>query len=133
MNPVVFDTSALLTFLWREPGHELVAQALAQDNGTVSAVNLAELCAKLVDRGFPDVEIDALVADLGLNISPMDATQAKASALLRNTTRSRGLSLGDRACPALAHALGAVALTADRPWLDLDVGVDIRCVRPDKH
>lgn len=31
--------------------------------------------------------------------------------------------------------IGAVAVTADRPWLDLAnlVGVEIECIRPNRH
>ena len=132
MSRTVFDTSALLAFLWQEPGHEIVEQALGEDNGAISAANVAELFAKLIDRGFPADEIDALFANLGLEIIALDATQAKASAMLRTATRAHGLSLGDRACLALARTLNAVALTADRAWLDIDVGVTVSCIRPER-
>jgi PIN domain nuclease of toxin-antitoxin system len=133
MSRTVFDTSALLAFLWQEPGHEIVEQALGEDNGAISAANVAELFAKLIDRGFPADDIDTLFANLGLETIALDAAQAKASAMLRSATRAQGLLLGDRACLALARTLGAVALTADRAWLDIDVGVTVSCIRPDKH
>ena len=44
-------------------------------------------------------------------------------------TRSAGLSLADRACLALASRLGVPAVTADRAWTTLDVGVEIVCIR----
>ena len=44
-------------------------------------------------------------------------------------SRPLGLSLGDRACIALAEELAAPALTADRSWLRLDVDVEIRVIR----
>lgn len=131
MSRTVFDTSALLAFLWQEPGHEIVEQALGADDGAISAANVAELFAKLIDRGFPADEIETLFADLGLEAIAFDAAQAKASAMLRTATRERGLSLGDRACLALARTLDAVALTADRAWLDVDVGVTVSCIRPE--
>jgi PIN domain nuclease of toxin-antitoxin system len=44
-------------------------------------------------------------------------------------TRGHGLSLGDRACLALARTLGATALTTDRAWRAVDVGVAIEVIR----
>lgn len=56
------------------------------------------------------------VTILGLEVAPMTEGQAGRSAELRPATRAAGLSLGDRACLALAAELGAPALTADRGW-----------------
>ena len=59
----------------------------------------------------------------------MDRAQAEAAGVLRAVTRSAGLSLGDRACLALARSLGATALTTDCPWAGLDCGVTVEAVR----
>jgi ribonuclease VapC len=40
-----------------------------------------------------------------------------------------GLSFGDRACLALAKSLVAPALTADRSWARLDLGIAIEVIR----
>ena len=40
-----------------------------------------------------------------------------------------GLSLGDRACLALARARSVPALTADRTWSRLELGISIEVVR----
>jgi ribonuclease VapC len=40
-----------------------------------------------------------------------------------------GLSFGDRACLALAISRGEPALTADRAWLDADVGAELAIIR----
>jgi ribonuclease VapC len=45
------------------------------------------------------------------------------------TMRQRGLSLGDRACLALAESLRQPVLTTDRAWRGLSVGVEIRLIR----
>ena len=68
-------------------------------------------------------------AKLGLTVVPFDEEQAYKAGLLRQTTRSQGLSLGDRACLALAHSLGLPAITADRAWSNLNVGVEVILVR----
>ena len=45
------------------------------------------------------------------------------------STRKAGLSLADRACLALALDLGATAVTADRAWAKVDVGVEVKVIR----
>jgi PIN domain nuclease of toxin-antitoxin system len=52
-----------------------------------------------------------------------------AAGQLRELTRRRGLSLGDRACLALAIRENAIAVTADRDWGDLDIGCKIELIR----
>lgn len=124
----ILDASALLCLLFEEDGAEQVAARLP--GAMVSAVNYSEVVAKLVDRGMPADEIVPLMADLDVELVPVDRAQAEAAGLLRAATRARGLSLGDRACLALALGRGGVALTADRAWADLDAGVAIELVRP---
>lgn len=51
------------------------------------------------------------------------------TALMRPATRGRGLSFGDGACLALAEQPGKPALTADRAWSDLAIGVEICLIR----
>ena len=67
--------------------------------------------------------------EVDLEVVPMDRAQAEAAGALRAATRAAGLSLGDRACLALAQSLGATALTTDRPWTRLDCGVTVEVVR----
>ena len=39
------------------------------------------------------------------------------------------LTFGERACLALAKHMRCPAVTADRAWLDVDIGVEIQIVR----
>ncbi len=105
------------------------------DRGALmSAVNWAEVLSKLVDRGE---EADATAARLldrsaleaALRIEPFGARQAVHVARLRDLTRTSGLSLADRACLALAAEFNTVALTADRQWKVLDLGVAVELIR----
>jgi ribonuclease VapC len=48
---------------------------------------------------------------------------------LHAETRRTGVSLGDRFCLALARELSLPALTADRRWKDLGLGVEIQLIR----
>jgi len=54
---------------------------------------------------------------------------AERTAELRSVTRQHGLSLGDRACLALALRAARPVLTADRAWENVGVGVEIHLLR----
>ena len=127
------DASALLAFLLEEPGADRVEESLAR-GALMSAVNWAEVLSKLVDRGqAADVTAAILlgrgVLDSALRIEPLGARLAIQIARLRNPTRTSGLSLADRACLALAAEFKTVALTADRQWKKLDMGVAVELIR----
>jgi len=98
-------------------------------DGAVSAVNLSEVVAKLSERGVPEKEIRTALDGLGLDVVPFDETTAYRAGLLRRATRSLGLSLGDRACLALALQLAVPVFTTDRSWKTLRIGVKVRAIR----
>jgi ribonuclease VapC len=123
----VIDASALLALLNDEPGADVVAEALQQ--GVISAVNLSEVVAKLCDAGMPEKAIHQALQPLGIEIVPFDEDQAYQAGLLRASTQDFGISLGDRACLSLAKKLGIDALTADRAWTELSIGVTIKVIR----
>ncbi|MDP6351136.1 MAG: type II toxin-antitoxin system VapC family toxin [Alphaproteobacteria bacterium] len=127
MTRAVLDASAILAFLHGEPGASVVEARLA--DGVASAVNVAEAGARLSDWGMGEAEIRAAITVLGIEIVPFDHTAAYASAALRPITRGAGLSIGDRACLALAGQLAAPAVTADRVWANLDTGIEIELIR----
>ena len=62
-------------------------------------------------------------------VVPFLAADAELAADFWSPARGLGLSLGDRACLALASRLDRPALTADRLWLELDLGVEIQAIR----
>lgn len=123
MSQRVWDASAVLMVLHAEPGWEGLSAALGEV--AISAVNLAEVIGKLADAGVPEGDIDASLGSLPMAVIPFDEGHAYAAGLLRPLTRSRGLSLGDRACLALALTLGAPVVTADRSWSDLGLDLDV--------
>lgn len=126
MSKFVLDSSAVLAALNKEPGGERVLSRFK--DGTISAVNFAEVVSKLSRTG--DVsQIISDLQDLLPDIRPFDADQALASGLLGSPIRDLGLSLGDRACLTLGKHLGVPILTADPAWEKLDVGVKIECIR----
>jgi PIN domain nuclease of toxin-antitoxin system len=85
--------------------------------------------AKLQERGVPDDAIDQSLADLDLTIVPFDQDHAIRAGKLRLATRGAGLSLGDRACLAVADALGAIAITTDQAWSKLAIETEIELAR----
>lgn len=72
----------------------------------------------------------AVRSDGAVEVEPLTLADAVEIARLRPLTRSAGLSLGDRACVALARRLALPALTADRAWTGLDLGVELHQIRP---
>ena len=127
MSEVVLDASALLALLNAEPGAEKVAAVLS--GAVVSAVNLSEVAAKLAEAGMPEASIRKALDGLALEVVPFDREQAYATGQLRPLTRPLGLSLGDRACLALAQQLGLPAVTTDADWANLELGIDVQLVR----
>lgn len=124
---VVLDSSAVLTVINGEAGAERVEDALM--GGSISAANFSEVLSKLVDKGHDDGNAVAMLDALPLTVLPLDAAQARRAGLLRRQTRKLGLSLGDRACLALAVELGLPVVTADRAWAELDLGIEVAVVR----
>ena len=123
----VLDASAILALLNDEKGADRVA-ALGQ-SGYISAVNGSEILTRQQDLGIPFDAAVSLFNDMQLSIVPFDAVRAVAAARLRAATKAYGISLGDRACLALAVELALPVLTADRIWQRLDVGVEVLLIR----
>lgn len=124
---MVLDASALLALINAEPGAEMVAAALA--DATIGTVNLAEVVTKLIELGIREQDAWAEASDLVPRVVDFDLDLARRTARLRPPTRAFGLSLGDRACLALAEFLRLPVLTADRAWQKLSLPVDIRLIR----
>lgn len=124
----VLDASALLALLNRESGSEQVANVVAE-GAAISTVNLSEVVAKLGEAGMPEELVHEVLDLLGLEVIAFDIEQAYQSGLLRVLTRRAGLSFGDRACLVLARKLDLPALTTDRAWQDVDVGVTVQVLR----
>lgn len=132
MAPVL-DASALLAHLRDEPGADVVAEAIAS-GAVISTVNLAEVFSRVADRGEDPAKLAAELTQSGLldgaiTVEPFTAADAVEVGRLRSLTRDAGLSLGDRACLALARRLDAPALTADTDWQGVAHGVELRPIR----
>ncbi len=127
MNRVVLDASAVLALLNDEVGAKIVQESLP--GAIISSVNFAEVVTRLTILGMPENEIRDALNILALDITPFDAEQAFLTGFSAIKTRQFGLSLGDRACLSLALKTGSAALTSDKVWQALDIGVDVRVIR----
>ncbi len=127
MASAVLDSSAILAILNNEPGADAVEAML--DDALVSTVNYAEVIAKLVERGSTSGQAQSALRSIALATSDFDLSLAQRTGALRAETIRRGLSLGDRACLALAEREGVPAVTGDRTWVGAVSGVEIRLIR----
>ena len=103
MASIVFDSSVILAHLNNEPGSERAAPLFG--DALISAVNFAEVVAKLVERGACLDLVRAALSRYGLQIAAFDEELAERTGALRAQNEGLGLSLGDRACLALARAM----------------------------
>jgi len=126
ISEVILDSSALLALIYQESGSDIVAK---EKQVAISTVNFTEVVTKLIERGMSETDIQDTLAALNLTIVSYDEKMAYEAGKLRTSTRTLGLSLGDRACLATARIRGASVLTADKIWLKANVGIEIRCIR----
>jgi PIN domain nuclease of toxin-antitoxin system len=126
----VFDSSAVLAALYGEPGGDKVKQDLP--GGVVSSVNASEIITVLMRKGAPFEEASAILRKTLLKVQDFTLESAlKTASLLSPQARSRGLSLGDRACLATGLLLQLPVVTAERNWTGLSVpGLKIETIRP---
>lgn len=123
----VLDASAAVALALSEPGHQAVRALLP--TALISAVNWTETLDKVAAKGGNAATIDQSFIMLGLRVVPFTLDHARRAARLYPLTRDQGLSLGDRACLALAQAEGATAHTADHIWASAATGVELVFIR----
>jgi len=127
----VLDASAVLALLFNEPGADTVAEHIAA-GATMSTVNLSEVATILIRHGRdPDTVLDPLQAQV--DILAFTDSDAIATAQIYPLVSAKGLSLGDRACLALARRLNAPAVTAEHVWADLNLDIRIDTIRTRQH
>jgi PIN domain nuclease of toxin-antitoxin system len=123
----VLDTSAVLAVMKEEAGAEQVRARM--ENAAISVVNLAEIATKLTEWEVPPPLVIRSIEQLQLRVLAFDRDLAMEAGLLHRFTKGRDISLGDRACLVTARRFGVPAVTGDRGWQDLDVGVEVELIR----
>ena len=129
MSSVVLDASAILAVINGEAGADKLTPELLRE-AVCSTVNLAEVQAKLVMRGWPPHEAWNDATSPIREAVAFDDEQARIAGSMVTVTRPLGLSLGDRACLALGLSLRAPIYTAEKSWSKLKLGVRVHVIRP---
>lgn len=117
----------MLALLHNELGSAKVATVVY--GALLSTVNLCEIYGKLIQKGLPGPLTWNRILSLQCDVSAFTMEQGRVAAELIPTTRPFGLSLGDRACLALAIERKAKVYTADRLWKNLSLGIEIEVIR----
>ena len=133
MNRIVLDSAAVLAMIQGEPGGERVEALLdaaelgADVQVAISSVNWCEILTRTQrdNNGMTSEELSAALA--GVKLIPFDKAAAELAA--GYALVSQALSLGDRACLALAKINHATAWTADRVWIQFKLDVPVELIR----
>ena len=126
-DTVVLDSSAVLALIQNESGSAKVKTVTA--SALLSSVNLCEIHSKLIHKGIAATDSWNKISTLQCDVCAFTSEQGKVAAELIQITRPLGLSLGDRACLALAIERKAKVYTADRNWKNLSLGIEIEVIR----
>lgn len=120
MYKAVIDASALLAFLKDEtvPLDELESLL---PKSLMSSVNACEVATVMTRLGIPLEEIAGLINETIGEIVPFNKEHYLLTAKLWHVTKPYGLSLGDRACLALAQYTKLPVYTADKIWSKLEI------------
>jgi len=127
VKPKVIDSSVALALLFDERGADKAMQSIA--GGLCCSVNVTEIVARLIDVGQNAEIASGMFLDLGFDVVPFNRELGILAGQLRESTKHLGLSLGDRACLALAIRENGVVVTADLAWRKLDLGIEMEFIR----
>ncbi|MGA3071692.1 MAG: PIN domain-containing protein [Terracidiphilus sp.] len=133
MNRIVLDASAVLAMILNESSGERVYALLdALELGSdaevfISSVNWCEILTRMQRENLLLHGDDLSAVLAGVELVPFGRTEAEVAAAYTHV--SRALSLGDRACLALAKSKQATAWTTERLWCQFPVDVPVELIR----
>lgn len=116
-----------MALIYDEPGADIVVSCLSR--AIISAVNQAEVQTKLVSAGIDEALAWWHIAEARCPSVPFDEAQARIAGGLVRVTRSYGLSLGHRACLALAIQRKAAVYTTDAAWKNIGLAIEVNVIR----
>lgn len=121
MNKVVLDSSALLALINDENGSNIVEALIG--NIIMSSVNVTEVAGKVYDilGNNNEDQCKLSIEPFVHSVIDFDKSLCYLAASLKTYTKSKGLSLGDRACIATGLQLDLPIYTADKVWAELDI------------
>ena len=128
MSKIVFDSSALIALFAKENGYELIKKHMK--DAIISSVNIAEVYKYCIEtQKLTEDESKNLIKLSGIKIIEFNNEQALMTAKLVNKTKQYGLSLGDRACIALALLGKSSIITCDKVWQKVDIDIEFIMAR----
>ncbi len=127
MKEYCVDSSALLAYAFSEEGADKAYRYL--HNSVISSVIYSEFFSVVLERKANLEDAFKIINFFNIHVIDFNEEQALITAELREKTKSKGLSLGDRSCLALAIIKKIPVVTADKIWSKLDIGVDIKLIR----
>jgi ribonuclease VapC len=129
MYKAIIDASALLAFLKDESAPLYELKSLLPKS-LISSVNACEVATVMTRLGIPLETIEGLIDETVGDVIPFNREHYLLAAKLWKTTKPYGLSLGDRACLALAQYMKLPVYTADQIWGKLKIeNVEINLIR----
>lgn len=127
MNKVVLDASAFLALVNNEIGKDVVEPLLP--HSIMSSLNVSEVVSELDSKlSLPLAHIQKILC-LIPEVYQFNKELAVQTGLLKKSSTHLGLSLGDRACLALAAHLTLPVYTADKAWSKLHTDITITQIR----
>jgi PIN domain nuclease of toxin-antitoxin system len=129
MTDIVLDASAVLAMVYGEPGGIKVHSAILSPlfSVSISAINWCEVLTKLNQKS-PIMSAARMASILpGVEVVPFSQVEAEEAASLAKSCPS--ISLGDRACLALASSLNAAAWTTEKIWAQIPVSAKLEMLR----
>jgi len=127
MSAIVFDSSVVIAILKQERGFESAESSLS--DALISTVNLLEVATYLARNSVPSETIQEVLASFPIQVMPFDESLALQTGCLYYSCKHLGLSLGDRACLALAMSRKLPVLTVDKVWSKLELNIQIQVLR----
>lgn len=129
MYKAVLDASALLAFFKDETISLHQLESLLPKS-LISSVNACEVATVMLRLGIPFRTIEQLIDETVGSIVPFNKEHYILAANLSKNTKQYGLSLGDRACIALAQYMNLPVYTADQIWSKLKINnLEINVIR----
>ena len=120
----VLDASAVLAWVQNEPG----SSEVTLQGSVLTHVNYLEVVSVLTRKGKSSTTLQTELALLGVILRPLSLDEAQHAGEMITQTKSLGLSLGDRACLAVADLAKGRAVTADKIWKDIK-GIQVQVIR----
>jgi ribonuclease VapC len=125
----VLDASAVLAWLFRERGEQVVDRVL--EHGALSTINLIEVLYRAEQAGLTVEGLDDDLQALGLRVVAFTHGDARLVPEIRRAAhRARQrLSLADSCCLATGVRLELPVVGGDRAWESLRLGIDVHPIR----